>query len=209
MSGNREAEKGIILVKQLCKRITLVLLFGASIMGATLAWAQQRMVNVPAGTRLLVRTNETVDSNRSRAGSVFTATLQTNLMVGSNVVAPAGTTVHGRIAQASGGGRVAGRSELRLELTDIIINGTAFPILTGDYSVQGSNALGGTARRTAMGAGLGTAIGAIAGNAGRGAAIGAVGGGTASVLTRGEQINIPAGTILEFRLRQPASLPRS
>jgi hypothetical protein len=98
---------------------------------------------------------------------------------------------------------------LQLELTDIIINGTGFPLLTGDYSVQGSNALGGTARRTALGAGLGTAIGAIAGNAGRGAAIGAVGGGGASMLTRGEQIHIPAETILEFRLQQPASLPRS
>ena len=178
-------------------------------MGATLAGAQQRMVNVPAGTRLLVRMNETVDSSRSRPGSIFTATLQTNLTVGTDVVAPAGTTVHGRIAQASGAGRAAGRSQLQLELTDIIVNGTAFPILTGDYSVQGSNALGGTARRTALGAGLGTAIGAIAGNAGRGAAIGAVGGGGASLLTRGEQIHVPAETILEFRLQQPASLPRS
>ena len=196
-------------MKQLSKRTALVLLCCASIMGATLAGAQQRMVNVPAGTRLLVRMNETVDSSRSRPGSIFTATLQTNLTVGTDVVAPAGTTVHGRIAQASGGGRAAGRSQLQLELTDIIINGTGFPLLTGDYSVQGSNALGGTARRTALGAGLGTAIGAIAGNAGRGAAIGAVGGGGASMLTRGEQIHIPAETILEFRLQQPASLPRS
>jgi hypothetical protein len=196
-------------VKQLSKRTALVLLCCASIMGATLAGAQQRMVNVPAGTRLLVRMNETVDSSRSRPGSIFTATLQTNLTVGTDVVAPAGTTVHGRIAQASSAGRAAGRSQLQLELTDIIINGTGFPLLTGDYSVQGSNALGGTARRTALGAGLGTAIGAIAGNAGRGAAIGAVGGGGASMLTRGEQIHIPAETILEFRLQQPASLPRS
>jgi hypothetical protein len=196
-------------VKQLSKKIALVLLFCASIMGATLAGAQQRMVTVPAGTRILVRMNEGVDSNRSRAGSIFTASLQTNLMVGSDVVARAGTRVHGRIARASGAGRAAGRSELQLELTDIIINGTPFPILTGDYSVQGSNALGSTARRTALGAGLGTAIGAIGGNAGRGAAIGAIGGGTASVVTRGEQIHIPAETILEFRLQQPASLPRS
>ena len=194
-------------MKQLSKRTALVLLFCASMMGATLAWAQQRMVNVPAGTRLLVRMNETVDSNRSRAGSIFTATLQTNLTVGNDVVAPAGTRVHGRIAQASGAGRAAGRSQLQLELTDIIVNGTAFPILSSDYSVQGSNALGGTARRTALGAGLGTAIGAISGNAGRGAAIGAVGGGGASLVTRGEQIHIPAETILEFRLQQPASLP--
>lgn len=195
-------------MQHLSERIALVLLACVAIMGATLAGAQQRMVNVPAGTRVLVRMNEAVDSSRSRAGSIFTATLQTNLTVGNDVVAPAGSRVHGRVTQASGGGRAAGRSGLQLELTDIIVNGTAFPILTGEYSVQGSNALGGTARRTAMGAGLGTAIGAIAGSAGRGAAIGALGGGAASVVTRGEQINIPAETILEFRLQQPASLPR-
>ena len=40
-----------------------------------------------------------------------------------------------------------------LELTDIQVNGTRFPILSNDYSVQGSNALGGTASRTARGAG--------------------------------------------------------
>ena len=196
-------------MQQLWGKIPLALLLCACLAGITPGWAQQRMVNVPAGTRILVRMNETVDSNRSRAGSIFTATLQTNLTVGNDVVARAGTTVHGRIAQSRSAGRAAGRSELHLELTDIIINGTAFPLLTGDYSVQGSNALGGTARRTALGAGLGTAIGAIGGNAGRGAAIGAVGGGASSLISRGEQINIPAETILEFRLQQPASLPRS
>ena len=196
-------------MKQLSGRIPLALLFCGCIVGTTLGWAQARMVTVPAGTRLLIRMNQTVDSNRSRPGTIFTASLQTNLTIGQDVIAPAGTRVHGRLAEASGGGRVAGRSNLQLELTDIIINGTAFPIISSDYSVQGAQALGGTARRTALGAGLGTAIGAIGGNAGRGAAIGALGGGTASVLTRGEQVHIPAETILEFRLQQPASLPRS
>ena len=196
-------------MRQLSGSITLALMFCGCIAGTTPGWAQQRMVNVPAGTRLLVRMNDTVDSSRSRVGTIFTATLQTNLTVGNDVIAPAGTRVHGRLAEARGAGRAAGRSELQLELTDIIINGTAFPILSSDYSVQGGNALGGTARRTALGAGLGTAIGAIGGNAGRGAAIGAVSGGGASLLTRGEQVRIPAETILEFRLQQPASLPRS
>jgi hypothetical protein len=174
---------------------------------AASAFAQNRMVTVPAGSRILVRMNDTVDSNRSRAGSIFTATLQTNLQVGNQVVARAGTPVHGRLTEARSGGRAAGRSELALELTDIVVNGTAFPLLTGEYSVQGSNALGSTARRTATGAGLGAAIGAIGGNAGRGAAIGSLVGGGASLATRGEQIHIPAETLLEFRLAQPASLP--
>jgi len=171
------------------------------------AWAQGRMVTVPAGTRILVRMTDSVDSSRNRVGSIFTASLQTNLQVGNQVVARAGTPVHGRLAESRSAGRVAGRSELQLELTDIIINGTAFPLLTGEYSVQGSNAAGGTARRGIGGAGLGAAIGAIGGNAGRGAAIGAVAGGGSSLISRGEQVRIPSETLLEFRLQQPASLP--
>ena len=169
---------------------------------------QQQMITVPAGTRLLVRMVDTIDAGRSRAGTLFTARLQGNLMVGNVIAAPDGATVHGRIVQSSGAGRAAGRSQLELQLSDIMVNGTAFPVISNDYSVQGSNALGSTARRGLGGAGLGAAIGAISGNAGRGAAIGAVGGGASSLITRGEQINIPSGTLLEFRLQQPAFLPR-
>jgi hypothetical protein len=174
---------------------------------AVTAMSAQNMVNVPAGTRLVVRMVDGISGGNSRAGTLFTARLQGNLMVGNTIAAPDGSMVFGRIIASSGASRVAGRSELSLELTDIQVNGTRFPILSNDYSVQGGNALGGTARRTAGGAGLGAVIGAIGGNAGRGAAIGAATGGGASLLMRGEQINIPSGTLLEFRLQQPASLP--
>jgi hypothetical protein len=181
---------------------TLLLLLCAT----TTIWSQN-MMTVPAGTRLVVRMVDGISGGNSRAGTLFTARLQGNLNVGNTTVAPDGSMVFGRIINSSGASRVAGRSELSLELTDIQVNGTRFPILSNDYSVQGSNALGGTARRTAGGAGLGAVIGAIGGNAGRGAAIGAATGGGASLLMRGEQINIPSGTLLEFRLQQPASLP--
>ena len=174
---------------------------------AVTAMSAQNMVNVPAGTRLVVRMVDGISGGNSRAGTLFTARLQGNLMVGNRTAAPDGSMVFGRIIASSGASRVAGRSELSLELTDIQVNGTRFPILSNDYSVQGGNALGGTARRTAGGAGLGAVIGAIGGNVGRGAAIGAATGGGASLLMRGEQINIPSGTLLEFRLQQPASLP--
>jgi hypothetical protein len=177
------------------------------LLSAATAMSAQNMVNVPAGTRLVVRMVDGLSGGNSRAGTLFTARLQGNIMVGNTIAAPDGSMVFGRIINSSGANRVAGRSELSLELTDIQVNGTRFPILSNDYSVQGGNALGGTARRTAGGAGLGAVIGAIGGRPGRGAAIGAATGGGASLLVRGEQINIPSGTLLEFRLQQPASLP--
>ena len=71
---------------------------------------------------------------------------------------------------------MSGGSELALELTDIVISGTAHPIMTDTYQLQGQGQGGQTARSVATGAGLGSAIGAIAGG-GRGAAIGAAAGG--------------------------------
>jgi hypothetical protein len=42
---------------------------------------------------------------------------------------------------------------------------------------------------------------------GMGAAIGAVAGTTAAVVQKGQKVNVPSETLLEFRLQQPASLP--
>ncbi|MFI5173779.1 MAG: BON domain-containing protein, partial [Terriglobia bacterium] len=59
------------------------------------------------------------------------------------------------------------------------------------------------------GAALGAVIGAIAGK-GKGVAIGAVSGAAAGtavqVLTKGNQIKIPAETRLSFRLDQPVTI---
>ena len=169
--------------------------------------AQRKMVTVPAGTSLLVRMIDTVDSSKNAVGSRFSASLETNLEVDGVVVAPAGTKVYGRLAQSKEAGRMAGKSELRLELTEIALNGTAYPVLSSDYQVSGKSSGGRSAKRILGGAGLGAAIGAIAGNAGMGAAIGAVAGTTAAVVQKGQTVNVPSETLLEFRLQQPASLP--
>lgn len=187
----------LVLTFLLCAAMTLPLQTGA----------QQRMVTVPAGTSLLVRMIDTVDSSKNPAGSRFTASLETNLEVGGVVVAPAGTRVYGRLAQSKEAGRMAGKSELQLELTEIVVNGTAYPVLSSDYQVKGKSSGGRSAKRILGGAGLGALIGGIAGNAGMGAAIGAAAGTTAAVVQKGEKVSVPSETLLEFRLQQPASLP--
>jgi hypothetical protein len=41
-----------------------------------------------------------------------------------------------------------------------------------------------------------------------GAAIGAAAGTTAALVQKGQKVNVPSETLLEFRLEQPASLPK-
>src|SRR5262249_37143052 len=89
---------------------------------STAAPQNTKTVTVPAGTRILIRMIDSVDSSRQKAGYRFTASLETNLQVGRAIVAPRGTTVYGQLSSASSAGRFAGSSELTLELTDMVID---------------------------------------------------------------------------------------
>ena len=161
-------------------------------------------VTVPAGTRLVIRTSDNIDSRRHQAGHRFRAQLEGALVVDGVTVAPRGTTLHGRIVQARQAGRVAGSSELAIEFTDIMIDDQLFDIRTSGLTAQTGNEAGRTLGRTARAAAVG---GLISGRSG--ARTGAAVGAGASILTGGASINIPAGTIVETSLSAPATLPRS
>jgi hypothetical protein len=166
-------------------------------------------VIVPAGTSLLVRMVDSLDTSKTKTGQLFTATLETSLVASDVIVARKGTTVHGKVTKSSNAGRMAGKSELQLELAYIVINGAAQPIATSGFQEKGKSSGAGTAKKTAGAAGLGAAIGAISGNAGRGAAIGAVTGVGLSAATKGESIRVPSETLLEFTIAVPTTLPVS
>ncbi len=178
---------------------------------AALAAAQStKKIYVPAGTRILIRMIDSIDSTKQKTGDRFTASLETNLVVDNIVVAPRGTKVYGRLVSAESAGRMKGSSELTLELTDIVLRGTAYPLLTSTYEVKGKGEGGNTTKKVLGGAGLGALIGGIAGG-GKGAGIGALAGagaGTAVAASKkGQQLTIPSETLLEYRLQQPGSLP--
>jgi hypothetical protein len=161
---------------------------------------------IPTGSMLTVRMIDGIDGEVNQVGETFTATLAQVLQVEGIEVAPRGADIRGRIAQVSGAGRVRGSAELRLELTQIVVNGVPYALNTSEYTEVTEGRGEETARRVGTAAGIGAIIGAIAGG-GQGAAIGAGIGagaaGTVQVLTRGEQLYIPAETLLGFTLREP------
>jgi len=169
-------------------------------------------VTVPTGTRILVRTIDEVDSARNQVGDKFSASLEEALYVDSLLIAPKGATVYGRLEESKTSGQFSGRSQLRLALTGLVINGQVVPLSTGDYELSGSSRGASTAKKTVGGAAVGAVIGAIAGG-GKGAAIGAgvgAGAGTAvQIMTKGEQVKVPSETLLEFALDQPVTVPVS
>jgi hypothetical protein len=168
-------------------------------------------VTIPAGTRISVRTIDSIDSTRNHVGYLFQASLEEPLSVDGNVVVPKGADVYGRLEGSKETGTFTGRSELKLELTGIVVHGQTVPLVTGEYEVSGKSKGESTAKRTVGGAALGSIIGALAGG-GKGAAIGAgtgAGVGAASeIITKGDQVRIPSETLLDFTLQQSVTIPK-
>lgn len=160
--------------------------------------AAAQAVTIPAGTTLLVRTMDSV-SSRDKAGAVFTTKLESD--VGDGGAIKTGTIVYGKVQSSTQAGRAIGQSTLDLRLSQIVVNGKTVPIITSGYQNAGQRSIA----KAAKGAAAGAAIGAIAGDAGKGAAIGAVGG----AVLRGQTITVPPGTVLEFTLMQPVTIPAS
>ncbi|HYL68063.1 MAG TPA: BON domain-containing protein [Candidatus Limnocylindria bacterium] len=170
---------------------------------------QPKQVVIPANSTLIVRMIDGVDSKVNRAGEIFHASVDAPLMVDDQVVVPQGADIYVRLSAASSAGHYTGKSELHMELVQLEFQGRSYPLVSSTYSAAGKSRGKNTAEKVGGGAAVGAVIGAIAGG-GKGAAIGAgVGAGSGAVwngVTRGQQIKIPAETMLEFQLEQPVAI---
>jgi len=137
-------------------------------------------------------------------------TLARSLAIKGRTVFPAGSTVVGTVADAKSRGKLKGEAILDLSLNSITVRGRAHPITTRILV----NTEKGKGKRTAVTTGGGAAggglIGGIAGGA-KGLGIGALVGGAAGLVggavTGNKQIELPAESVLTFRLAAPIKLP--
>jgi len=153
---------------------------------------------VPAGTRLVIRMTDSIDSKRHSAGHKFRGQLEGALVAEGVTVAPRGSFVYGTITAAQSSGRMAGKATLAMEFTDIMIDDQLYPFATEGLAAQSSGEAQRTVGRTARAAVIG---GLIDGSSG--ARTGAKVGAGASLLTSGQSLSVPAGTLLETTLRVP------
>ncbi|MEH6515294.1 MAG: hypothetical protein V7742_01330 [Halioglobus sp.] len=166
--------------------------------------AQQKpaTVTVPSGTRLVIRTSESVDTKRHGDGHRFRGQLESALTVDGMVVAERGTTVYGTVTQSKQAGRLGGSSEMSVNFSDIMIDDQLHVMHTQGLKAQGQNEAGRTAGRTARAAALGGLYGGSS-SAKKGAKVGL----GASIITSGSSISVPAGTMVETNLASPLVLP--
>ena len=174
---------------------------------------QTKTYVLPVGTKVSVRTEETIDSGKAVEGQTFAAEIADDVLdANSDVVVPHGANAQIIIRSASKGGRFKGTSDLVLDLQSISVGGKEYLVSTTDLQQSGKKGLGAnkrTAEFTGGGAALGAIIGAIAGG-GKGAAIGAGAGAGAGavtqIATKGGAIIIPAETVLTFQLDKPVQI---
>jgi BON domain-containing protein len=171
-----------------------------------------RTVSVATGTSLPVRLADALDSATTQTGQIIHGTLAADIIADNMVAIPRGTSVTGRVVDAKDATHFSGSSLLSIEVTQIELKGQPVAVSTSAFSQQGKGRGKNTAMKTGGGAALGAIIGALAGG-GKGAAIGAASGGGlgagANAITRGEQVKIPAETLINFKLQSPISVTTS
>jgi len=167
---------------------------------------------VPAGTSLVVRMGNTIDTKTAHTGDSFTGTLAHSVAVNGEVAIPSGAGVSGTVVDSKSPGRFKGEGVLSVSLTSIEIGGVPTTISSSTYS----QTVKGKGKRTAVMAGGGTGAGALIGGlagGGKGALIGGLvgaGAGTAgAAFTGNKDLQIPAESVVTFKLGDSITVKRS
>jgi len=153
---------------------------------------------IATGTVITVRMSESVNSRHNKTGQRFTAVLEANLMSSDVVVAKKGSKVYGVLTNVKKAGRLAGSASMTFALTDISINDVMVAIRTQPVSGEGQNTAKTSVGRTARTAAVGGLIGGS-----DGAKTGAKVGIGAAILTKGDDIEIAKGSLIDFILAAP------
>lgn len=155
---------------------------------------------VPAGTRVTIRTNETLSTKQVDVGQSFTGSLNYPITVRGTTAIPRGTSVRGTITSAKGRGRFKGAGVLGITLEEI----GRYRVETTEYVASEKGRGKRTAGFIGGGGGAGALIGGLAGG-GKGALLGGLlgaGGGTAAgALTGNRDVVIPAESAISFTTR--------
>lgn len=175
-----------------------------------LTGSRQEMVTVPPGTRIAVRLQQGISTERNNSGDTFAATLDGPLTVNGKTLAPAGTRVEGLLTEVTEAGRVEGRASLTMVLRHMTVGGDDYTLSTQPLTLVARSTKKKDAKIIGGTAAAGAVIGAIAGG-GKGAAIGAaVGGGSGTgyvLATKGEPVAYGPETRFSFVLTEAIDLP--
>ena len=166
-------------------------------------------VNIPAGSELAIRINQSINVKRTPAGAHFDGeVVDAWTDANGRVILPKGTPVGGIVDESHRRGHFKGSSILELRLTSLTLNGTQYALETHDLRETKKGKGKRSAALIGGGTGLGMLIGGVA-SGGTGLLIGGLAGGgagTAAGLTGNRDLDIPAESIVHFKLADDLTL---
>jgi hypothetical protein len=165
------------------------------------------VVTVPAGTEFVVRLDDRVSSETARREDRVGGTVVEPVRVDGRIVIPRGANVLGTVREVVRAERPskAGRVDLSFD-TLVTSDGARVRIPARVTSIGES---GVDKKKAGLGAVVGGILGAVV-DGGKGAIIGAaLGGGGTIVASKGDDVDLPPGSIVTLRLDDRVDLDRS
>ncbi|MHB8735582.1 MAG: TraB/TrbI/VirB10 family type IV secretion system protein [Terriglobales bacterium] len=182
-------------------------------------------VTLPVGTEIPMTLNHAINGKNIHPGDAIYLITSFPITAEDRVIVPVGSYVQGEVTAAKRPGRIKGRGQLKIHFSRLILPNGYTVNLAGaldsapdlnDAQVKGQEGTierngekGNDVKRAAETAGYGGLIG-LGVHGGRGAMEGAAAGGIAgalwSILSRGSDLYIPAGTALSLALQRPLTL---
>jgi hypothetical protein len=164
---------------------------------------------IPVGQELDIRLQERLSSETATAEQRFEATTAVDVMQGSRVLIPAGSTVRGVVRSVDKAGNIDRTGKLTLAFDQVTVRGRNYPLRAMATQVFESRGIKDEAKTVGTGGAVGAIIGGIIGGL-KGALIGAVvGAGGVIAATEGKDVTLEQGTIIRVRLDEPLQLQSS
>jgi len=161
--------------------------------------------DLPNGTEIKVRLEEPLSSKTTRVEERVVGTVVEPVTRNGRTAIPAGTAVRGTVASVQRAERPSKGGRLEVDFDSMVVDGQRVGMDARVVKVEES---GIDKKKAGLGAVIGGVLGAVI-DGKKGALIGAiVGGGGAVVASSGDEVELPAGTLLTVQLERPMTLAR-
>jgi hypothetical protein len=171
-------------------------------------WSSGSMT-LPEATEMQVRLDTPLSSKTARTEDRFEGTVMMPVYVDNRMVVPAGSRVRGTVVSAEPANRPARGGKLDLAFNTLELEDhTRADIRARVVSLSEGMDKSDTGKKAGVGAALGVLLGSVIGGK-KGALVGlVVGGAGGAITTKGDDVELPEGTILTLRTEQPVTIRR-
>jgi len=168
------------------------------------ALGAEEELRIPEGTAIQVRLDDPISSRTARVEDRVDATLLEAVKVDGEIAIPAGSSVRGLVLAAEPAQRPSKAGRLELTFDAVYLDDGRHEMQARVVEFREGSGAG---RKAGIGAAVGAIVGGILGGKDGAVAGILVGGGGAVVASKGEDVELPTGTVVTLRLDRALIVP--